>query len=279
MKVFFHTTFALVAFAFNSILCRLALGTESIDAISFTAIRLISGAITLLIISLIHNQDKTDLKQGNWLSAFFLFAYAVCFSLAYLKLTAATGALVLFGSVQITMICAALIKGERPNLLEWYGLIFAFAGLVYLIFPGLSAPPVFYSILMMFAGVAWGFYTLRGKGSEKPLADTTGNFIRTVPMIFLSAIPFVQQIQLSNKGIVLAVLSGAIASGIGYSVWYSVLKHHTATRAAILQLSVPAIAAIVGVVFLSENLSIRLLLASSLILGGIGLAIIGRKQI
>ncbi len=278
VKIIFYTIFALVAFAFNSILCRLALGTEAIDAVSFTTIRLISGAITLLIISLILNKNKPDLKQGNWLSASFLFGYAICFSLAYLKLTAATGALILFGSVQLTMICVALIKGERPNFFEWFGLIFAFSGLVYLVFPSLSAPPIFYSFLMMSAGIAWGFYTLQGKKTENPLADTTGNFIRTVPMILLLATPFFGQIQLSSKGIILAILSGAIASGIGYSVWYAVLKYHTATRAAILQLSVPAIAAIGGMVFLSEIFSVRLLLASSLILGGIGLAIFGKQK-
>ncbi|MCU0237840.1 MAG: DMT family transporter [Pyrinomonadaceae bacterium] len=278
MKFIFYTVFALVAFAFNSILCRLALGSEAIDVVSFTTIRLISGALTLLIISLVVNKKTADLKRGNWASAFFLFGYAICFSLAYLKLTTATGALILFGSVQLTMISVALIKGERPKILEWIGLIFAFGGLVYLMFPSLSAPPFFYSFLMILAGIAWGFYTLQGKRSENPLADTTGNFIRTVPLILLLAIPLLTQLQLSQKGIILAILSGAIASGIGYSVWYAALNYHTATRAAILQLSVPAIAAFGGVIFLSESLSIRLLLASSLILGGIGLAIIGRQK-
>ena len=278
LQIIAFTVFALVSFAFNSILCRLALGNEMIDSVSFTTIRLVSGAITLSIISIVFNRKQIDLKRGNWLSAFFLFAYAICFSLAYLQLTTATGALILFGSVQLTMICAALIKGERPQIIEWIGLLLAFSGLIYLVFPELSAPPVLYSLLMMSAGIAWGFYTLRGKGSENPLADTAGNFIRTVPMILLSAIPFLSQIQLSNKGVTLAILSGAIASGIGYSVWYAILKYHTATRAAILQLSVPAIAAIGGVFFLAESLSLRLLISSGLILGGIGLAIIGKNK-
>lgn len=278
LKIIAFTAFALVAFALNSILCRLALGNETIDAVGFTTIRLVSGATTLLIISIIFNRKQTDLKRGNWLSAFFLFAYAICFSFAYLKLTTATGALILFGSVQLTMICIALIKGERPQIIEWIGLILAFGGLIYLVFPGLSAPPVVYSLLMMLAGIAWGFYTLRGRGSKNPLADTTGNFIRTVPMILLLAIVLFSQIQLSNKGMIFAILSGAIASGIGYSVWYAVLKHHTSTRAAILQLAVPAIAAIGGVIFLAENLSLRLILASGLILGGIGLAILGKRK-
>lgn len=277
MKIFLFTTPALVAFAFNSILCRLALGGETIDAVSFTAVRLFSGAITLLIISVAVNAKNAQLKRGNWFSAFFLFAYAICFSFAYLQLTTATGALILFGSVQLTMISVALLKGERPHFLEWLGLLLAFGGLVYLVFPGLSAPPIFYSMLMVLAGIAWGFYTLRGKGSENPLADTAGNFLRSVPMILVLTIPFLKHIQLSNQGIIFAVLSGAIASGVGYSIWYAVLKHHTATRAAILQLSVPAIAAIGGVIFLAENLSLRLILASSLILGGIGLATASKK--
>ena len=278
MKVAIYTAFALIAFACNSILCRLALGNETIDAVGFTTVRLVSGAVALLVISLTFNQNKAELKRGNWLSAFFLFGYATCFSFAYLNLTTATGALILFGSVQLTMICYALVKGERPQILEWIGLIFAFGGLVYLVFPGLAAPPILYSMLMMSAGIAWGFYTLRGRGSENPLADTTGNFIRTVPMIFLIALPFLSQIQISNNGIILAILSGAFASGIGYSIWYAVLKHYTATRAAILQLAVPALAATGGVIFLSETISVRLILASSLILGGICLAILGRRK-
>ncbi|MBA3633613.1 MAG: DMT family transporter [Acidobacteria bacterium] len=277
MKIILYTSFALIAFAFNSILCRFALGAEAIDAASFTAVRLISGAITLIIISLIFDKKTTKMKGGNWFSAFFLFGYALCFSFAYISLTTGTGALILFGCVQATMITAALASGERPKFLEWIGLFFALGGLVYLVFPGLSAPPLFSSLLMMLAGISWGFYTLRGKPSVNPLADTTGNFVRAVPMIVLAGLPFFYQIHLSRKGILLAFLSGAIASGIGYSVWYTALKFHTATRAAILQLSVPALAAIGGVILLSEIVSFRLLLATALILGGIALAIVGRK--
>jgi drug/metabolite transporter (DMT)-like permease len=278
MKVVLFTSFALVAFAFNSILCRLALGAEAIDAASFTFVRLVSGAIVLVLINSFFGKKEAGTIGANWLSAFFLFAYAICFSLAYINLTTATGALILFGSVQLTMICAALVKGERPQILEWLGLFLALAGLVYLVFPGLSAPPLASCASMMAAGIAWGFYTLRGRGSRNPLADTTGNFLRSVPMIILVALPLIYQIHLSPKGIVCAVLSGAIASGIGYSVWYAALKYHTATRAAILQLSVPALAAIGGVIFLAETISTRLLLASALILGGIGLAIFGKMK-
>lgn len=279
MKVVSYTVFALVAFAFNSILCRLALKTNEIDAASFTAIRLFSGAATLLLINLFFNKRKTGAKRGgNWLSAFFLFLYAVCFSFAYVNLTTGTGALILFGSVQAAMIVAALVKGERPKILEWLGLFFALGGLIYLVFPGISSPPILSSILMSLAGIAWGFYTLRGRKSANPLTDTTGNFIRTIPMAALVSLPFLSQIYLSQKGILLAVLSGAIASGVGYSVWYAALKYHTAVRAAILQLSVPILTAIGGVIFLSEEIEMRLILAAALVLGGIGLAIFGKRK-
>lgn len=277
MKAFFLTTFALVAFAFNSILCRLALGTEEIDAASFTAVRLISGAVTLALIFLIAGKNKREAKKGNWLSAVLLFGYAICFSFAYIDLTTATGALILFGFVQATMIFAAIFKGERPRVLEWLGLLVALGGLIYLVFPGLTAPPFAGSIAMALAGIAWGFYTLRGKESENPLADTAGNFVRSVPMIMLGIMPFVAKPYASTEGTLFAVLSGAVASGIGYSVWYAALKFHTATRAAILQLSVPVLAAIGGVIFLSESISLRLILATVLIIGGISLAIFGRK--
>lgn len=277
MKIFLLTTFALVCFALNSILCRLALHTGEADAAGFTIIRLVSGATVLAIIYFFFGDKNADVKRGNWFSAFFLFAYAICFSFAYINLTTATGALILFGSVQMTMIIFALVNGERPRILEWLGLIFALGGLIYLVFPGLSAPPFLSSILMCFAGIAWGFYTLRGKGSKNPLADTSGNFLRAVPMVLIASIPFFAQIQLSNKGILLAILSGAIASGLGYSVWYAALKFHTATRAAILQLSVPIIAAIGGILFLSEEITIRLLIATILILGGIFLKVKSEK--
>lgn len=277
IRIISYTAFALVAFAFNSILCRMALRTGEADAAGFTAVRLASGAVALIVISYFFSTGKS-LKRGNWISAFFLFAYAICFSFAYIGLTAAAGALILFSAVQFTMIAAALIRGERPHRLEWFGLVIAFGGLIYLVFPGLSSPPLFASVLMAAAGVAWGFYTLRGKGSGDPLGDTTGNFIRSVPMIVISAIPFLSQINLSARGIVLAVLSGAVASGIGYTVWYLALKHHTATRAAVLQLSVPVIAAFGGVLLLSEAMSTRLLIASALILGGIAMTILGRRN-
>lgn len=276
MKTIFYTASALIAFAFNSILCRLALQSNEIDWASFTLIRLMSGAITLVAIYSIFGEKSSNEKRGNWLSAFFLFAYAVCFSCAYINLTTATGALILFGSVQSTMICVALYKGERPTILEWLGLFVALVGLIYLVFPGLSAPPLWSSGLMSIAGISWGFYTLRGRGSANPLADTTRNFLRAVPLIFVIAVSFIFQIHATQKGILYAVLSGAITSGIGYSIWYAALKFHTATRAAILQLSVPVLTAIGGVILLAETISSRLLTATVLIIGGILLAILAR---
>lgn len=256
----------------------MALRGGEADAAGFTLVRLISGAITLVVISYFVGKQKGFSGRGNWLSALFLFAYAICFSFAYLGLTAGTGALILFGSVQLTMIAVAISRGERPHLLEWIGLFTAVGGLVYLVFPGLASPPLWSSALMAAAGAAWGFYTLRGRGSSAPLADTTGNFVRTVPMIVLAAIPFVSKINLSTNGIVLAALSGAVASGVGYTVWYAALKHHTSTRAAVLQLSVPLIAAAGGILFLAESATPRLTIAALLILGGIALTIFGRKR-
>lgn len=277
MKAVFYTAFALAAFAFNSILCRLALQSGEIDAASFTLVRIVSGAVALIAIYTAFGLKNENEKRGNWFSAFFLFAYAVCFSFAYINLTTGTGALILFGSVQATMIFVALLKGERLKIWEWLGLIFALGGLIYLVFPGLSAPPVTSSALMACAGISWGFYTLRGKGSANPLADTMGNFVRAVPLTVLSALPFLAQIHSTQKGIALAVASGAITSGIGYAIWYAALKFHTATRAAILQLSVPVLAGFGGVLLLAEIVSTRLLTATLLIIGGIALAILSRK--
>jgi len=271
------TIFALTAFAFNSILCRLALRTGEIDPVGFTAIRLLSGAVMLAILLAAFGGSKNPAKSGNWTSAFFLFAYAITFSFAYLGLTAGTGALILFGCVQLTMIGVSIARGERPSYLEWLGLVVAFGGLVYLLFPGLTAPPLSSALLMAAAGVAWGFYTLRGKGSSDPLVETTGNFIRSVPMIAVAAAPLLSKLDLSTRGVVFAVLSGAVASGIGYAVWYAALKYLTATRAAAVQLSVPVIAAVGGVVLLSETADLRLVIAASLILGGIGLVVAERK--
>jgi drug/metabolite transporter (DMT)-like permease len=271
LKPVLFTTFALLSFAFNSILCRIALLGEEADAAGFTSVRLASGAIALIVISYFFSKDKGKIKRGSWPSAFFLFAYAACFSFAYLGLTAGTGALILFGSVQMTMIAVTIFRGERPSALEWLGLVVALAGLVYLVFPGLASPPLVSSLLMAAAGMAWAGYTLRGKGSSDPLADTTGNFVRSLPFAAIIAVVYLPNLQLSTRGIVLAVLSGAVTSGIGYAIWYAALKYHTSTRAAVLQLAVPVIAAVLGIVMLGEIASMRLGIAGALILGGIAL--------
>ncbi|HZH33235.1 MAG TPA: DMT family transporter [Pyrinomonadaceae bacterium] len=278
MKVFFYTGFALVCFALNSLLCRLALGAEAIDAASFTAIRLVSGALALALLDRFFGEKNIKPAKENWISSLFLFGYAVFFSFAYLNLATATGALILFGTVQATMLIAALRSGERPGFIESIGWVAAFAGLVYLVFPGITAPSLSGSILMAAAGVAWGIYTLRGRGAGNPLANTARNFVcSVVPALFLLGFAF-YQIHISARGLILAMLSGAITSGVGYAVWYAALKFHTATRAAILQLSVPVLTAIGGVILLSEEISLRLFLASVLILGGIAFAVIGRKS-
>ena len=278
MRVIVSTAFALVAFAFNSILCRMALRPGEADAAGFTVVRLVSGAVTLAVLAYVFGKTRNVLQTGHWWSALFLFAYAICFSFAYLGLPAGTGALILFGSVQLTMIGAALVKGEHPGLLEWLGLAVAVGGLVYLALPGLASPPPVSSGLMAAAGVAWGAYTLRGRGSSNPLAETAGNFARAVPMVVLIAIPYLYQMHMSQRGLVLAVLSGAVASGIGYTVWYAALRDLSSTRAAVLQLLVPVIAAACGVAFLAEEATRRLYIAGAMILGGILMTILGRGK-
>ncbi len=272
------TTLTMIAFASNSLLNRLALGKQEIDATSYTTLRLTSGAIMLFIIASLQKKSSEAALRGGWLSAAFLFLYAIAFSFAYLSLTAGTGALILFGSVQVTMIVVALSRGERPQLWEWLGLCLALGGLVYLVLPGLAAPSLLGSALMTIAGIAWGFYTLRGRGSQNPLAETAGNFAYTVPMVLLLRLLTWNNIHFSNQGILLAILSGAIASGVGYVMWYAALPGLTTTRAAIVQLSVPMIAAWGGVAFLSEHVSARLLLAGALILGGIALSVLSRTR-
>jgi drug/metabolite transporter (DMT)-like permease len=273
-----YTTLAMIAFASNSLLNRLALGRASIDAVSYTSIRLIAGALVLVLIAQLLRSNGQAQVRGSWLSAAMLFLYAITFSFAYLSLSAGTGALILFGTVQVTMILAALRSGERPPGIVWLGIVLAFGGLLYLIMPGLRAPSPLGSALMMTAGIAWGIYSLRGRGSQSPLTDTAGNFLYAVPFILAIRLLTVQDIQLSSRGIFLAALSGAISSGVGYAIWYAALRGLTSTRAAIVQLSVPVLAAWGGVIFLAEDISIRLILAGALILGGIALAVTGRVK-
>jgi drug/metabolite transporter (DMT)-like permease len=262
----------MLAFAANSILCRMALGKATIDAASFTSIRLLSGAVILAGILLYRNRAFQK-ESINPISTLMLFAYAICFSFSYIKLSAGTGALILFGTVQLTMISFGMIKGERHGKQVWIGFIAAFGGLVYLLLPSVSAPPLMSAILMIIAGIAWGFYTIRGKKSAHPLAATGWNFIGTIPLVLLTYLLFRSNVHLTSEGITLAILSGAFASGIGYVIWYSAIPNLTATSAATVQLSVPVIAAFGGVMLLAEPVTPRLLIASMVILGGIYMTI------
>ena len=266
------TVLALVAFAANSLLCRQALGHTTIDAASFSTIRLASGAVALLAITWAGGRG-TNRVRGTWGSAAMLFLYAVPFSYAYVSLGAGTGALILFGSVQATMLAAALFAGERPRATQWIGLTVALAGLVYLVMPGLAAPSPVGSALMGIAGAAWGVYSLRGKGASSPLAETAGNFTRSLPLALCVSLATASHGVWSTQGAVLAIVSGALASGLGYVAWYGALSGLTATRAATIQLAVPVLAAAGGVVFLAEQITMRLLVASALILGGVALAL------
>ncbi len=273
------TILALVAFAANSLLNRLALGRGIIDAASFSSIRLGSGAVALFLLRFSPTKKEMSLSEGNWVSAMALFLYAVTFSFAYINLNAGIGALILFGTVQVTMIIAALLLGERPHLLEWIGLALALSGLIYLILPGLQRPSLSGALLMSLAGISWGIYSLRGRGAKDPMGETAGNFLKTLPMVFLLSLILFRTIHLSLEGVLLAVTSGALTSGLGYVIWYAALKGLSATQAAMVQLSVPILAAGGGVVFLSEEVSLRLLLSGSFILGGIALAVAGARRL
>ncbi|MDQ6959694.1 MAG: DMT family transporter [Mariprofundaceae bacterium] len=270
-----YTAASLLAFAANSILCRLALGGSSIDAVSFSAIRLASGAITLFILVLVSRKQTTWKQCGNWTSALMLFLYVTTFSFAYLSLSAGTGALILFGAVQMTMVFGAFRSGEAPGGAEWLGIVMAVAGLAFLLLPGLSAPSPAGASLMLASGIAWGIYSLRGRQTDGALINTAGNFIRTLPMITVVSLTSIPWMHASAEGIALAVLSGALASGVGYAIWYLALRGLTTTRAAVVQLSVPVLTAMGGVIVLTEMISGRLILSSIMILGGIWLTITG----
>ncbi|MGV2873022.1 DMT family transporter [Colwellia sp. E150_009] len=281
-KTILLTVLALLAFAGNSVLCRLALNDNIIDAASFTSIRLFSGAIFLLLLISINvhksPQKIINIKAGSWLSALFLFIYAGAFSYAYISLDTGTGALILFGSVQVTMILSDIFKGKKLLLAEWLGLIIAFIGLIILLMPSASAPSLTGFLLMAISGIAWGFYTLAGRGSKTPLVDTTNNFLRTLPFIGLLMLLTLSNIELSNQGILLAIISGTVTSGLGYAIWYSALSGLTVKHAAIIQLSVPVIAAIGGVIFSNETINIELITSSFLVLGGVLTVIMGKQS-
>jgi drug/metabolite transporter (DMT)-like permease len=268
------TVLALVAFAANSLLCRLALRSTAIDPASFTAIRLLAGAMTLALLMALRRRRP----GGNWPSALALFAYAAAFSFAYVGLPAGTGALLLFGAVQVTMHAYGLWAGERLSWVQAAGMLAAMAGLVGLLLPGLTSPPMGNAGAMLGAGVAWGAYSLRGKGGGDPTAATAGNFARAVPLALLLVLVAARPTGLDPMGVAYAVASGALASGLGYVVWYAVLPSLQATTAAIVQLSVPVLAALGGVLLLAEPITLRLVIASVAVLGGVALALPRRQR-
>ncbi|WP_348772636.1 DMT family transporter [Shewanella sp. MMG014] len=285
LKTCLLTVLAIIAFAANSVLSRLALAEEAIDAASFTAVRLITGALVLLIIvsvkSLSHGQSINLSKvvkpvSGSWFASIMLFIYAVTFSYAYISVDTGTGALILFGSVQLTMIAISLLFGTRLYLAEWVGILMAFSGLIYLVLPDVSSPSFNGFILMTLSGVAWGVYTLKGRRSQAPIMDTAYNFACTLPLVLVLIIVAFDSFHFTYQGIILAAIAGGLTSAVGYSIWYIALKGLSATQAAVIQLSVPIIAAIGGVIFVAEPITYRLMISSLVVLGGILTVVIGR---
>jgi drug/metabolite transporter (DMT)-like permease len=277
-KAVLLTTLAMLAFAGNSILGRLALKTTGIDPASYMSLRLISAAAMLMLI--LHLRRTPTPVAGNWPSALALFAYAVGFSLSYMDLSAGTGALLLFAAVQITMIGLSLWRGEKMSPLQILGITMAFAGLIVLLLPSFDTPPPTASALMIGAGVAWGIYSLRGRGAGDPTAVTAGNFLRTVPMTLIFSMLMISHMQIFSTGVIYALISGAITSGLGYAIWYAALPLLKPIQASIVQLSVPIIASFGGVLFIGEGLTLRLVLMAAAVLGGILLVMVerGRKQ-
>lgn len=284
MKMPILTFLALCAFAGNSILCRIALSSGEIDPASFTLVRLVAAAVTLsLILSFrnqpIANRDSSRFSsKGSWKAAAMLFCYAVFFSSAYAYLETGTGALILFASVQMTMIIKSLVDGDRLTSMEWAGAITAFAGFVLLVAPGVNAPPLLGFILMTLAGISWGFYTLAGKLSKDAVADTAFNFIKAVPMAVIVFLLWPYDWQWSISGLLLSGLSGAFASGVGYAIWYEVLPLLKSVQAAVVQLAVPFIAAGGGVLLAGEVISIRLILSAVIVSIGIVIVVLGRVK-
>lgn len=279
------TVLALMGFAGNSLLCRMALGEQAIDAVSFTTVRLVSGAVVLALLARLGlGGGGPDARRwlalwraGNLRGALALFGYALAFSIAYRRLSTGTGALILFGCVQLTMFGASLRGGQRPRLGEWLGLGLAFGGLVALTLPGVSAPDPGGALAMALSGVSWGVYSLLGRDSTRPLATTAGNFARSAPVALALSAFSLAGAHASARGLALAVASGALASGVGYSLWYAALPALTSARAGIVQLTVPVLAALLGVVFVDEGLTVRWLLAALAIMAGVLLAFRARR--
>jgi drug/metabolite transporter (DMT)-like permease len=271
-----YTLLALTAFAANSVICRLALKEHSIDPGLFTAIRLISGALVLIL--LVSYTQKTPAKRskGSWLSGFILFVYAAAFSFAYISLDTGTGALILFGMVQITMISSSLIRGYKLSVWEGLGIFLALAGFAYLMIPGAKSPSLWGFVLMSLSGIGWGTYSLRGKGSINSLQDNAYNFLRSVPFLVILLYFIIVDSTYSGKGILLALLSGVVTSGLGYTIWYMALRGLNGIQASVVQLFVPVLATLGGIILLGETISFKFVLAALLILGGILLLMLKR---
>ena len=273
------TALAMLAFAGNSILCRLALAPGLIDPASFSSLRLVAGAVTLCGILFLRGGGRGfGGFRADWRAALMLFAYVALFSFAYVSLNTGVGALILFGAVQLTMFGFALRSGARFSAVSWLGFALAIGGLVYLLAPGARAPDVFGAVLMAGAGVAWGLYSLRGRGVGDPLGASAGNFALAAPAGLAMSLFFLPGLHVSIEGAGLAIASGALASGCGYVVWYAALRGLSAAHASVVQLSVPVVAALGGVLLLAEPASMRLILASALTLGGVGLALSQRAR-
>ncbi|KAB0528468.1 DMT family transporter [Pseudomonas brassicacearum] len=266
--------FAMLAFAANSLLCRLALKHTNIDAASFSVVRLASGALVLWLICALRRSSSTI--KGSWKGAAALFVYVFAFSFAYRHLETGTGALLLFGAVQLSMVLYGVFKGERMHTLAVVGFVLAIVGLVSLLLPGAAAPDPVSALTMLLSGVAWGIYSLLGKTVADPLTTTTGNFLRSIPLVLMASVPFLSALRWDPQGILYAVLSGALASGVGYAVWYVAVRYLAAFQAATVQLSVPILASLAGIVFLGESLSVRMVLASIAVLGGVALVLGGK---
>lgn len=271
------TAVAMVAFAANSVLCRLTLAHGSIDPASFTFVRIGSGVVVLwLIVAL---TERASVMLGSWRAAFALFAYVAAFSFAYIKLSAGAGALLLFGAVQATMVTTGFLRGERLTAAQWFGLVVALVGLAALLVPGAAAPPIDGALLMLAAGVAWGAYSLLGRGAVDPLANTAGNFLRALPMaVILVSFAVSFRTKLDQSGLIYAIMSGAVASGLGYTIWYAALPGLSLAQGASVQLSVPVITAVAGSIALGETITIRFSLSSLAILGGIALVIASQPR-
>lgn len=280
MITIFLTLLSLFAFSANSLLCRMALGNELVDPVSFTTLRLVSGMLILIPVAKFLPEAATkDKAKKAWIAGIALFVYAGAFSLGFVTITSATGSLIIVGAVQITMLSWALVQGERPSLLRWLGTVVSIGGLIYLVSPGITAPNPLGTKLMLISGVGWGVYSIRGRGAAAPISMTAKNFLWAAPIALLASLLFRSSIQLETNGVLLAICSGSITSALGYVVWYRALRHLSTASASIVQLLIPVITACGGVLFLDEAITTRLLIASALILGGVAISFFKQKKI